>query len=137
MKFRPWFALLTVVLLTAPGCAHKDSSHAGAIALDLSPSIVDAFGLPVYPHATPLDVRSSGARVAALTTADAFETVIAWYSKHLSPDFEASRIAYGGELMTTFADDSHAGRRAVLVKNVTDAEGKAVTTITLMATAAP
>lgn len=137
MKFRPWFALLTVLLLTAPGCAHKDSSRAGAVTLDLAPSIVDQFGLPVYPHATPLEVRADGPRVAAMTTVDAFETVIAWYSKHLSPDFEASHIAYGGERMTTFADDSGAERRAVLVKNVTDDEGKAVTTITLMATAAP
>jgi hypothetical protein len=119
------------VALSAPACSRKPQPEA-ALASELAAPAGAMFGMPVYPNATPDATPALSHGVASLLTGDAFEKVIGWYASHLSPDFEASRIAYGGEAMTTFADDSGAPQRAVLVKSITDESGRRLTAITLM-----
>jgi hypothetical protein len=119
------------VALGAPACSRKPQPEA-ALASGLTAPAAAMFGMPVYPNAKPDAAPGLSRGVASLLTGDAFEQVIGWYASHLPPDFEASRIAYGGEPMTTFADDSDAQRRAVLVKSITDENGRRLTAITLM-----
>jgi hypothetical protein len=141
--------VLGALMFAVTGCAPKSvdqaRSDASTTLAHVSTDVVDLLGLPVYPNAKP--VRADGglgapdadgaAKMIALTTADKFEKVIRWYSKHLSPDFASSNIAYGDESMATFADDSGPNRHAVMVKRFIDEDGKMLTTITLMASSKP